>query len=97
VFCGSFDKFFPIANEWHLANPITNWLGIKLEPDTENVIGIDLRLKHLSGTINPIIVYIPSIVNLDLASNYLDGTIPTEIGLLINIKYIFMYDKFQLK
>lgn len=33
-FCGSFDKFFPIANEWHLANPITNWLGIKLEIET---------------------------------------------------------------
>ena len=91
-FIRSFDNFFPIANEWHLANPIRNWIGIKVEPDTENVTIIDLRLKHLSGTISPIIAYIPSLVNLDLANNYLNGTIPTEIGLLINLEYIFMYD-----
>ena len=91
-FCRSFDNFFPIANEWHLANPIINWIGIQVEPVTENVTTIDLRLKHLSGTISPIIAYIPSLVNLDLANNYLNGTIPTEIGLLINLEYIFMYD-----
>ena len=91
-FCRSFDNFFSIANEWHLDIPIKHWIGIKVEPDTENVTIIDLRLKHLSGTINPIIAYIPSLVNLDLANNYLNGTIPTEIGLLINLEYIFMYD-----
>ncbi|KAI8566735.1 hypothetical protein RHMOL_Rhmol02G0065000 [Rhododendron molle] len=65
-----------------------NWRGISCN-DAGNVTGLNLAYTGLQGTLDHLnFSYFPLLLRLDLKVNRLNGTIPTNIGLLSNLVYL---------
>ncbi|KAI8566742.1 hypothetical protein RHMOL_Rhmol02G0065500 [Rhododendron molle] len=65
-----------------------NWRGISCSA-AGNVTGLNLAYTGLQGTLDHLnFSYFPLLLRLDLKVNRLNGTIPTNIGLLSNLVYL---------
>ncbi|KAI8566731.1 hypothetical protein RHMOL_Rhmol02G0064800 [Rhododendron molle] len=65
-----------------------NWVGISCNT-AGNVTGLNLSYTGLQGTLDHLdFSFFPLLLRLDLKVNQLNGTIPTNIGLLSNLMYI---------
>ncbi|KAG5560628.1 hypothetical protein RHGRI_003824 [Rhododendron griersonianum] len=65
-----------------------NWRGISCNA-AGNVTGLNLAYTGLQGTLDHLnFSYFPLLLRLDLKVNRLNGTIPTNIGLLSNLVYL---------
>ncbi|KAF7149985.1 hypothetical protein RHSIM_Rhsim02G0058700 [Rhododendron simsii] len=65
-----------------------NWRGISCNA-AGNVTGLNLAYTGLQGTLDHLnFSYFPLLLRLDLKVNQLNGTIPTNIGLLSNLVYL---------
>ncbi|KAF2308659.1 hypothetical protein GH714_011897 [Hevea brasiliensis] len=71
-------------SSWNFANSssgfLCNFVGVSCWNDQENrIINLQLRDMGLSGQVPESLKYCESLQNLDLSSNALSGTIPTQI------------------
>ncbi|KAG8634314.1 inactive LRR receptor-like serine/threonine-protein kinase BIR2 [Manihot esculenta] len=71
-------------NSWNFANSssgfLCNFVGVSCWNDQENrIINLELRDMDLAGQLPESLKYCKSLQNLDLSSNALSGTIPSQI------------------
>ncbi|EEF44972.1 inactive LRR receptor-like serine/threonine-protein kinase BIR2 [Ricinus communis] len=71
-------------SSWNFANSssgfLCNFVGVSCWNDQENrIINLELRDMQLSGQVPESLKYCKSLQNLDLSSNALSGTIPSQI------------------
>jgi Leucine-rich repeat (LRR) protein len=59
---------------------VSQWKGVELDGD--RVIGLELHVNNLNGTIPTELGNLSGLVYLDLGANSLSGTIPTSLGSL---------------
>ena len=92
------------ALNWSIGTPIGSWDGLSQDlsrnPDNRHITEIDLRLARLDGSIPPLLGHLrsPHLSDLVLGGDYrprapflenrLTGTIPPELGLLVNLRVL---------
>ena len=80
-----------MSDGWVTTEDECTWYGISGCKDaaTESIVSIELKGNELVGTIpSELFEFIPGIKVLNLATNVLKGSIPTEIGMLSDINII---------
>ena len=70
---------------WSADLAVERWDGVTVEGPPLGVTGLDLRARHLTGTIPVEIGNLTNLSSLDLSDNRLTGEIPMELGSLTNL------------
>jgi len=79
------------SDGWTTTLDECKWYGVSGcdEADSEKIVSIELFGNNLMGTIPPeLFIFIPNVINLNLANNQLRGEIPSEIGKLTKVNIL---------
>jgi hypothetical protein len=72
-------------SRWLTSSTDCRWMGISCN-DNNEVIGIDLDSQNASGLLGSEIAMIPTLQNLSLSNNNLEGNLPTQVATLSNLQ-----------
>ncbi|KAM1162751.1 hypothetical protein FF1_001752 [Malus domestica] len=65
-----------------------SWSGVKCQPDTSQVVSLDLSRRNLSGQIPPQIRHLSSLIHLNLSGNAFNGPLQPAIFELDNLRIL---------
>ncbi|WP_346882329.1 PKD domain-containing protein [uncultured Algibacter sp.] len=74
---------------WDINIPVCEWFGISVNRDY-HVVGLNLKLNKLIGTIPTELGTLLNLYNLDLSNNSLKGNIPVELGNLSKLMELYL-------
>jgi len=79
-----------VDNTNWLIESVSSWYGVETDPNTGEVVYIDLSDNNLVGIIPSEIGNLSSLQYLNLSWNELEGDIPDEIGNLTNLEELYL-------
>jgi hypothetical protein len=93
-FSGSNGCDWEIRDGWFEEDDVCDWYGITCESvsGSNEITSINLPWNNLSGSISDSITDLVYVERLDFSHNLLDGSIPTEFGLMRSLGQLFLAD-----
>ncbi|THG05856.1 hypothetical protein TEA_015599 [Camellia sinensis var. sinensis] len=93
-----FDPTNVLAHNWTTSTNFRNWIGVTCSTRRQRVAVLDLGHMGLQGTISPHLSNLSFLVVLDLQNNNnnFTGGISEEIGMLPELRYLFLSKNYNL-
>lgn len=79
-----------VRNGWGASINHCSWVGITCHSSNNRVAGVELRSNSMIGTFPRELMALTKLTILDLSQNTFEGAIPTEIGLMTDLRHLLL-------